>query len=399
MTSLLARQSASGLARVAVEPSTLVSQSTQSLGGWLGRRWRSAQADSTVDDAAAAKEASIAARRKKMSEGPDLTSFIRQSLSKEEYARKKREKRAQNRLPPWLKTNIAMGADYHNIKTQVEGLGLATVCQEARCPNIGECWAGGPDKVATATIMVMGDTCTRACRFCSIKTSNTPPPLDVDEPIKTADAVSKWGVEYVVLTSVDRDDLPDGGASHFAEVVKQLKAKTDGKVLVETLTPDFQGDLDGGVRLIVEAGVDVYAHNLETVEALQRKVRDRRANYAQSMSVLAGAKKFRPDGALVTKTSLMLGCGETDDQIMRTMEDLRKIDVDAVTFGQYMQPTKRHMPVTEYVKPEKFDYLREVGESMGFKYVASGPLVRSSYKAGEFYMANIVRARQDQATI
>jgi len=269
----------------------------------------------------------------------------------------------------------------------VKGLGLATVCEEAKCPNIGECWGGGSTETATATIMIMGDTCTRGCRFCAVKTSRTPPPLDPQEPENTAIAISKWGLDYVVVTTVDRDDLPDSGAHHFVKTVQSIKEKSP-KILVECLTGDFKGDLNC-VAMMAKSGLDVYAHNLETVEGLQAWVRDRRANYKQSLSVLEHAKKVNP--SLVTKSSLMLGLGERDDEVRQAFKDLLAIGVDCVTLGQYLQPTKKHMKVHEYVTPEKFDYWKEEGERMGFKYVASGPMVRSSYKAGEFYIKNIIQ--------
>lgn len=211
------------------------------------------------------------------------------------------------RLPPWLKTQIPTGNNYFKIKDSLKDLKLHTVCQEARCPNIGECWSGGPDHVSTATIMLMGDTCTRGCRFCSVKTSRAPPPLDPNEPINTAKQICDWGIDYIVLTSVDRDDLPDGGSEHFAETVRQLKKKKP-QLLVECLTPDFHGDLEAISRLAL-SGLDVYAHNLETVREYQRMVRDYRANYDQSLLVLNHAKKIRTQAGstLFTKTSLMLG--------------------------------------------------------------------------------------------
>jgi len=236
--------------------------------------------------------------------------------------------------------------------------------------------------------MIMGDTCTRGCSFCAVKTSRAPPPLDPNEPEKVASAVEAWGLDYVVLTSVDRDDQDDQGAGHFREVVQRLKSKKQGEILVEALTPDFRGELDL-VDLVATSGLDVYAHNIETVERLQRRVRDHRAGYAQSLSVLARVKETNSHA--LTKTSVMLGLGETDEDIRATMNDLRNNDVDVLTFGQYLQPSKSHMPVKEYVTPEKFAEWQEEAESLGFKYVASGPLVRSSYKAGEFFLKNLIR--------
>ena len=244
----------------------------------------------------------------------------------------------------------------------------------------------------TATVMLLGDTCTRGCRFCAVNTARTPPPADPEEPGNPARAIAEWGLGYVVLTSVDRDDMEDGGAEHFASTVRQLKALND-TILVEALTPDFRGDLVA-VRHLAGSGLDVFAHNVETVARLQARVRDPRAGYEQSLSVLRAARATpRPDGtAVVTKTSLMLGLGERDDEVKATMVDIKAAGVDILTLGQYLQPTEHHLPVSEYVPPEKFDYWREYGEKeLGFAYVASGPLVRSSYKAGEFFIAKKVR--------
>lgn len=294
--------------------------------------------------------------------------------------------------PSWLKAVPATSPSYHQLRSTVRELGLATVCEEAKCPNIGECWGGGEDNIATATVMIMGDTCTRGCSFCAVKTSRKPGPLDPSEPEKVASAVTKWGLGYVVLTSVDRDDLEDQGAGHFHNVVKAIKA-AKGEMLVEALTPDFRGEL-GLVTHVAQSGLDVYAHNIETVERLTPRVRDRRAGYAQTLSVLRHVKTVN-DVAL-TKTSIMLGLGETDDEIRRTMEDLRENDVDVLTFGQYLQPSRRHLPVREYVTPEKFEEWKVEAEGLGFKYVASGPLVRSSYKAGEFFLENLIREREKE---
>lgn len=248
--------------------------------------------------------------------------------------------------------------------------------------------------------MIMGDTCTRGCSFCAVKTSRKSPPLDKDEPMKVAKAVKEWGLDYVVLTSVDRDDLEDQGSGHFRAVVEALKRESEGDLLVEALTPDFRGELDL-VENVALSGLDVYAHNIETVERLQRRVRDYRAGYEQTLSVLEHVKNVTADkssgvGVVLTKTSLMLGLGETDEDIRQTLRDLRNIDVDVVTFGQYLQPSKRHLPVKEYVTPEKYQEWQEEAEGMGFKYVASGPLVRSSYKAGEFFLKNLVKEEQER---
>lgn len=293
------------------------------------------------------------------------------------------------KLPGWLKVPIPKGQSFHNVKKDVRELKLATVCEEAKCPNIGECW-GGKKSEATATIMLLGDTCTRGCRFCSVKTNRNPSKPDPMEPENTAEAVSRWGLGYVVLTTVDRDDLLDGGAHHLAQTVRLIKQKAP-HILVEVLGGDFRGNLES-CDVLANSGLNVYAHNLETVEDLTPHVRDRRATYRQSLSILERAKLSNPE--LITKTSLMLGFGETDIQLRQTLRDLRNIGCDVVTFGQYMRPTKRHMKVVEYVTPEKFDYWKNEALKMGFLYVASGPLVRSSYKAGEAYIENVIRKRQ-----
>ncbi|KZC04212.1 PREDICTED: lipoyl synthase, mitochondrial [Dufourea novaeangliae] len=331
---------------------------------------------------------------RKLEDGPNLEDFIDGNIK--EYNGKLKLEKGDNtrlRLPPWLKREIPMGTNYNRIKSQLRELRLSTVCEEARCPNIGECWGGDKHGTATATIMLMGDTCTRGCRFCSVKTSRTPLPLDPEEPVHTATAITQWGLDYVVLTSVDRDDLGDGGASHIAETVKEIKKRSN--ILVECLVPDFRGN-EYCIATIVESNLDVFAHNIETVERLTPFVRDRRAQYRQSLSVLETAKKLNPE--LITKSSIMLGLGETDDEIEQTMKDLRDIGVGALTLGQYMQPTKRHLKVIEYVTPEKFKKWENVGSEMGFLYTASGPLVRSSYRAGEFFLTNILKRQRDKKT-
>ncbi len=287
--------------------------------------------------------------------------------------------------PEWLKVRPPSGEAYARVKELLRSLDLHTVCKEAHCPNVWECWGGG-----TATIMLLGDTCTRGCRFCAVKSGNPHGILDFDEPRKVAMAVAEMDLSYVVLTSVDRDDLPDGGAAHFAKTVREIKARRPD-MLVEALIPDFRGDL-AAVRQVVESGVDVLDHNIETVERLQGTVRDRRANYAQSLTVLRAAKGMRE--GLFTKSSIMLGLGETRDEILQTMQDLRASDVDILTLGQYLRPSSWHIAVQEYVPPETFDGLRAAGEAMGFAYVAAGPLVRSSYRAGEFFMEKVIRARR-----
>ncbi|KAI1981098.1 hypothetical protein LOZ53_001644 [Ophidiomyces ophidiicola] len=337
----------------------------------------------------------------KLNAGPSFSDFVAGDNARivdpaEAYALKtalvgpKGKKKPMTRLPPWLKTSIPDSGNYKRIKNDLRGLNLHTVCEEARCPNISECWGGSSKSEATATIMLMGDTCTRGCRFCSVKTSRTPPPLDPHEPENTAEALSRWGLGYVVLTAVDRDDLVDGGARHFAETVMKIKQKAPN-ILVECLTGDYAGDLEM-VKLMAGSGLDVYAHNVETVEALTPQVRDRRASFQQSLRVLGAAKEAKP--SLITKTSMMLGLGETEDQMWDALRQLRAANVDVVTFGQYMRPTKRHMPVHEYVRPDVFELWKERALEMGFLYCASGPLVRSSYKAGEAFIENVLKKRR-----
>ncbi|KAK7714389.1 hypothetical protein SLS63_011791 [Diaporthe eres] len=302
-------------------------------------------------------------------------------------------KKTITRLPEWLKTPIpspGANTNFGKIKADLRGLGLHTVCEEARCPNIGECWGGDNKNAATATIMLMGDTCTRGCRFCSVKTNRRPAALDPHEPENTAEALARWGLGYVVLTSVDRDDLADGGAHHFAETIRRIKAKKP-TLLVEALTGDFRGDLDM-VKVVAESGLDVYAHNVETVEGLTPYVRDRRATFRQSLQVLSEVKRLKGDD-IITKTSIMLGLGETESELWDTLRELRKANVDVVTFGQYMRPTKRHLKVEKYVTPEEFELWGKRALDMGFLYCASGPLVRSSYKAGEAFIENVIRKR------
>jgi lipoic acid synthetase len=288
------------------------------------------------------------------------------------------------RKPEWLRVRPPSGENYARLKDLLGSLQLHTVCQEAHCPNVWECWGGG-----TTTIMLMGDVCTRGCRFCAVTSGNPRGALDLDEPTKVAMAIEELGLTYVVLTSVDRDDLPDGGAAHFARAIREIKRR-EPSILVEALIPDFQGDLDA-VRAVVDAAPDVLDHNIETVRRLQYPARDRRAGYDQSLAVLRGAKGMR-DG-LITKSSIMLGLGETHEEVVETMRDLRDAGVDIVTLGQYLRPSAWHLPVQEYVPPERFDAYREAGEAMGFLYVAAGPLVRSSYRAGEFFIEKILRRR------
>ncbi|WP_133126939.1 lipoyl synthase [Legionella nagasakiensis] len=278
--------------------------------------------------------------------------------------------------PKWLRIVNQTTPAYNRVKERVKEHQLATVCEEAKCPNIAECWSHG-----TATIMLMGDVCTRACRFCAVDTGNPHGWLDMQEPENTARTVSLMNLDYVVLTSVNRDDLPDGGAKHYADSIRAIKSRCP-KTKVEALTPDFQGNLKD-VAVLLDSGVDVFAQNVETVERLTHPVRDNRAGYWQTINVLSFAKQYRSD--VLTKTSLMLGLGETDEEIIQTMDDLRAHQVDILTLGQYLQPTRNHLPVVRYVTPERFSSLREIGLQKGFFEVASGPLVRSSYRADRVF--------------
>lgn len=289
--------------------------------------------------------------------------------------------------PEWLKVKAPSGENYSRLKELFGNVKLSTVCQEAKCPNMGECWSGG-----TATIMIMGDTCTRGCKFCHVKTGNPHGLLDPLEPEKVGYSISQMGLEYVVITSVDRDDLPDQGSAHFARTVRTIK-KLDGRVLIEILTPDFRGNIDL-INQVVDSKPDVFAHNIETVERLQKTARDPRAGYKQSLSVLEAIKKRDP--LQYTKSSLMLGLGENDEEILITLKDLRSIGCDIVTFGQYLQPTKKHLPVMEFISPDKFQNWQKIAEDIGFLYVASGPLVRSSYRAGEFFMKGMIEKKKKE---
>lgn len=278
--------------------------------------------------------------------------------------------------PKWLRIVNQITPAYSNVKAEVTKHRLSTVCEEAKCPNIAECWSHG-----TATIMLMGSVCTRACRFCAVDTGNPQGWLDSSEPLNTAKTVSLMNLDYVVLTSVNRDDLSDGGAKHYADTVRAIKTHSP-KTKVEALTPDFQG-IEKDVATLLDSGIDVFAQNVETVERLTHPVRDNRAGYWQTLKVLAFAKHYKP--TVLTKTSLMLGLGETEEEILKTMDELREQKVDILTLGQYLQPTKNHLPVHSYVTPEQFLALREIGLKKGFFEVASGPLVRSSYRADRVF--------------
>jgi lipoic acid synthetase len=276
------------------------------------------------------------------------------------------------RKPPWLRAKAPMGDGFQGVRALVKEHRLATVCEEAKCPNIGECWNAG-----TATIMLMGAVCTRACRFCSVDTGNPHGWLDPAEPANAARTVELMKLKYVVLTSVDRDDLPDGGAAHYAACVAAIRTVCPDTA-VEALTPDFQGRVQD-VATVVDAGIAVFAQNIETVRRLTHPVRDPRAGYEQTLAVLAAAKAHRP--AVLTKSSLMLGLGESDEEIVQTLRDLRAAGVDIVTLGQYLQPTAHHLPVERFVTPAQFDAYRAQALAMGFLECVSGPLVRSSYRA------------------
>lgn len=276
------------------------------------------------------------------------------------------------RKPPWLRVRLPGGTGYEAVRRTVREQGLSTVCEESHCPNIGECWSHG-----TATIMLMGSVCTRACRFCSVDTGNPRGHLDADEPRHAAESVRLMGLGYVVLTSVDRDDLPDGGAAHYAACIRAIRT-ANPTTAVEALTPDFRGQ-SSAVATVLDAGVTVFAQNLETVERLTHTVRDPRAGYGQTLAVLGHAKRHRPQ--VLTKSSLMLGLGERDGELRQAMDDLRTAGVDLLTLGQYLQPTRHHLPVRRWVHPDQFALYREWGLARGFVEVAAGPLVRSSYRA------------------
>lgn len=276
--------------------------------------------------------------------------------------------------PPWLKVRAPGGERYTELKRTLRSLDLYTVCEEARCPNVAECWAAG-----TATVMLLGHTCTRGCRFCAVTTGNPRGAFDPREPEHVARAIARLGLDYVVLTMVDRDDLFDGGASHMARAVQELRA-TLPTLLIETLVGDFAGrrrDID----VLLEAAPDVFAHNIEVVRRLTRTIRDQRCDYDRSLSVLSRSKELYPER--LVKSSIMVGIGERDEEVLDTLRDLRAAGADIVTLGQYLQPTPKHAPVERFVTPERFDEYREAATGLGFAYVASGPLVRSSYHADQ----------------
>tara|TARA_B100001029_G_scaffold179234_1_gene188055 strand:- start:7378 stop:8346 length:969 start_codon:yes stop_codon:yes gene_type:complete len=293
---------------------------------------------------------------------------IKDGMKGNSYSLVEREKK-----PSWIRmTANQANKNYTLIKDKVKDLHLSTVCEEAKCPNLSECWSRG-----TATFMLMGDTCTRACQFCSVNTGNPNGWLDKDEPEKIANTISAMNLKYIVLTCVNRDDIADGGAEHFANTVKAIKSK-DSNIEVEVLTSDFNGSRDA-IRTVVQSPIKVFAQNIETVKRLTHPIRDPRAGYAKTLKVLKAAKEINPN--IITKTSLIVGLGETDAEIYQTFEDLRNHDVDIITLGQYLRPTLNHHPIDRWVKPKQFDQYREKGLKYGFLEVISGPMVRSSYRA------------------
>ena len=293
------------------------------------------------------------------------------------------------RKPSWLKVPLPTGEEFARLKDMTRQLGLNTVCEEARCPNIGECWKG---EKATMTLMVLGDECTRRCRFCAVKTVDRAAAPDPEEPRKVGEAVAALRTGYVVITSVDRDDLPDGGASHYGACVEQIRAHSPTTV-IETLIPDYMGE---PLSTLISSGPDVLAHNVEVVDRLQRKIRDPRCSFERSLTTLREAKRLSPN--TFTKSSLMVGLGETHEEIVDALVRLRDADVEFLTIGQYLRPTTTHAPVLEYVTPERFDEYEELGKDLGFLYTASGPLVRSSYRAGEFFAERLVHERRQETS-
>lgn len=290
-------------------------------------------------------------------------------------------KMARNK-PPWLKVRAPGGERYTHIKKRARELNLHTVCEEAHCPNIGECWGGG-----TATFMVMGGICTRGCRFCAVTTRKNGMPLDPNEPENVANSIAELKLDYVVVTSVDRDDLPDQGAGHFAACITAIRERNP-ETLIEVLIPDFRGNVDL-LKIVVDAKPDVLAHNVECIRRLTPKVRDPRATYDQSLELLQNVKRIDP--TMFTKSSIMVGVGEEKEEVIDCMGDLRAVSTDFLTIGQYLQPSQKHLPLQAYIHPDTFEEYRVLGEGIGFKYVASGPLVRSSYRAGEFFIQRFLK--------
>lgn len=290
--------------------------------------------------------------------------------------------------PEWLRVRPPSGETYVRVKNLLRESNLHTVCEEAKCPNSAECWGGG-----TATIMILGDVCTRGCRFCAVKSGDPHGLVDLDEPQKVAGALANLDIKYAVLTSVDRDDLPDGGAGHYARTISAIKKKRPD-VVVEALIPDFGGDEEALAKIVAERPA-VIGHNIETVERLTPAARDRRSTYRRSLSVLRSIKRMDPE--IYTKSSIMLGLGETDEEVLGAFDDLRAAGVDLLTIGQYLRPSAWHLPVSEYVPPEKFERFRVLAKARGFLYAASGPLVRSSYRAGEYFVNALTRSEREMA--
>ncbi len=284
--------------------------------------------------------------------------------------------------PPWLKIRPPHGEQFGEIKATLRELGLNTICESAHCPNLSECWSGG-----TATFMVLGNVCTRGCRFCSVDKGAKGEELDKQEPAKLAEAVRRWKLNYIVVTSVDRDDLPDQGAGHFAQCITALK-QSNPDLIVEVLIPDFRGDLSC-IKTIAEARPHVIAHNIETTEDLQGVVRDPRAGYWQSIGVLEKVKMLDPK--IFTKSAVMLGLGESDQMVLKAFNDLRSVGCDFMTIGQYMRPSKKHLPIKNYVSPEKYEWYSQQALKRGFRYAAAGPFIRSSYRAGEFFVRALLQ--------
>ena len=281
------------------------------------------------------------------------------------------------RLPVWLKVKMPGGPNYSNLKKLMRQEGLHTVCEEARCPNIGECW-----ERETATFMILGDTCTRACTYCAVKTGK-PTGLDLEEPLRLAQTVEKLQLKYAVITSVNRDDLADGGAFIFSQCITQIKKRTP-RCKVEVLTPDFQGDIKA-LKSVIDSGPDTFNHNIETVRRVFPRIRAK-GDYDLSLDVLANAKLINPE--CVTKSGMMVGLGETFEEIIDTMKDLRGVNCDLMTIGQYLRPSVKHSPISKWYTPQEFEELKDEGENLGFKHIASGPLVRSSYHADEQHTAS-----------
>ena len=291
---------------------------------------------------------------------------------------------ATSHKPEWFKIKPPT-EKYEDVKATIKKYGLTTICVEGKCPNLSECWSSG-----TATFMVMGDTCTRGCRFCNVKTAAKGQVLDKDEPKKLVQALKEMNAfDYIVITSVDRDDLEDQGSTHFAECIKAVK-KEFPDMIVEVLIPDFRGNVEL-LKNVVDASPDVISHNIETVERLQRKARDIRANYKQSLSILEHVKKLNPK--IITKSAIMVGLGETKEEVAQSMKDLRKIGVEIFTIGQYLRPSQKHLKIEEWVHPNTFEEYKRLGEQHGFVGVFSGPFVRSSYKAGEVFIKNFLRGK------